>query len=162
MPNSQISPITNGTLIDQTLLSDIITNVNSIGNAQYNNTSSLAKGHSSSKSNLQNGQWTVSTAFVTGTMSIDGTSGIVTSTAGQVDFGTTFSELPIITGTVYIPTNTADKTLLDNLISTVVITEVTKTSFKWKVLASSRGTSGTNQSFSLMFTIVGIAPTTTA
>lgn len=149
----QISTIASGTLIDQAILSNIITNVNEIASSQYTSTSFLANGLDTPQVALQNGQWVVATIYekaeVTPKKSVN------SATTGIVNFGTSFATKPMISATIY---SSNSSLIIDNIFSTVIITEVGLDYFKYKVLFSpSNQDNNPSTSFGILFMAIGKA-----
>jgi len=146
--------ISSGQIVDQRILNKIIEEINLISGKIYTSKSSVSIVGNESTNNLaNNGEWVVATVY-------DTVSGVkIPTTTGSIfnltakNFGVVFAEPPIVTATIYCP-QTDDP--IWQVVSTVVINEVTTTGFKYKVLSTGLA-GGKDTSFGVMFTAVGKA-----
>jgi len=147
-----------GQIVDQQILNDIIKEINNISSKIYTSKSSISKVGEESTGNAtvtDNGSWVVATVY-------DSISGKIPKTTGSIfnlqtrNFGVTFSEPPIVTGTIYCK-ETDDP--IWKVVSTVVINEVTTSSFKYKVLSTGLD-SNPDTTFGVMFTAIGKSQST--
>lgn len=149
----QIPTISNGTLIDQSLLSRIITNVNEISNTQYSSLSPIATGLSSTQQNLQTGQWGVATVYKTEKIASYSSKPRITGPI-QIEYGMTFDTVPIITGSIYSsnPDSVARTTA-----TSIVFSDVRNDGATCYVVAAT-STEAAETLVGLMFTIIGKVP----
>jgi hypothetical protein len=148
-----IPTIQPGTLIDQQVLSNIVTTVNAISGLQYSSNSSIGKTGETTKSTLKNGQWGTSTIFQRTSFSLKRGEN---STSGEekASFGITFLENPIVQATIYASGGQVNS---DPILSSIVITEVTRDSCTFKIVCGPAA-NAISQTLGILITAIGRLP----
>jgi hypothetical protein len=159
---AQITNISSGQLIDQSLISKLIETVNSISNNQYSSVSGIGTPGVSDVTNVafktaNNGEWIVSTGYDSVTMTTSANDWKV-SPEQTLTFKKPFSTIPIITATAY--STVAAAAIQTDTVYSIVVTSVSPTDFKYKVMTYSK-TSGST-SFGIMYTAIGRTPSVTS
>ena len=145
---NQITNITNGQIIDQSILQQIVSNVNELANSSIQATS-IINGNTKSI-----GQWAVVTQRQTITIS-NITTAIQSKSGTQFTF-TAFGEVPIVCLTISNSAINANEPIQNNVLSSVIATAVTKNSVDFNVLAMGNSVSnGKSTTFNVNLIAIG-------
>ena len=130
---AQITNITSGQLIDQNLISQLISAVNDISDGQYSSKSAIGESDASTTySSLQNGQWIVNTGNTVSTSTALTANKIVTVT-DSITFQNKFKTgtKPIVTATVYSTAGSGAN--IQTAMSSIIVTATSDTGFNFLV-----------------------------
>jgi len=152
---TQISAISSGQLIDQNILSNMITAITEVQNAQYNAQSSIGDlVNNNTYAPLQNGQWIVNTGNKSFSVAKQNAN-IVQSVTGTVTFQSPFKtgSQPIVVASLF--STSGSNAPIQSAISSIVITSTSATGFSFIANIFSTSAITTASGFIVQYIAIG-------